>query len=216
MEGTTKTNKQLSVQVRLLGMACFALPVTALYVVVVFWRTGEFPGHRWWEPILAVPVFAVVCALVWQYGPGRLLANVFGHLGWMAVGLWFPEDAVISRESLRGELDSLTLPPNFRRTGERAAWSRWHGEFTDYTRHWVATGEPGDVRAQLHKALLDRSFVVGEWGTDPAEPNLATAEAVRDRLRLRVCVDARHASDDGRRELLAPGHLGVTAVLHKH
>lgn len=138
------------------------------------------------------------------------------------MGRWYPEDALLSYDRRRTAMDRIPLPPNFHRTDERAAWSRWDGEFNGYTRHWLVDGDAQGAQAQLRAVLEAQGFVLGGWGTDMAEPGTATAEGHRDkckakghrdRLRVLIGVDTRWAWKDGEKLTLAPGQVGVTAVL---
>lgn len=212
MVATTAVRGRVPVQLRLLGMASFGFAATGLYGALVAFLVGEFPGRRWWSPLQATPVIAVVGAWVWRYGALRLLADVAAHAVWMALGLWHPESALLSRSELRATMNLIAMPANFRRTGERARWSR-AGHYENLTRHWIATGDSDEVLAQLRRALGDQRFVLGQWQVDPAEPSIATAEAVWDRYTLVLAVDSHRAFVDGHHEPIPPGHFGVTAVL---
>ena len=72
------------------------------------------------------------------------------------------------------------------------------------------------MQARLQEILTGEGFVLGEWGTHRAGLGTAMAEGHRDRLRVMVGVDARRAWRDGKPLTLAPGQVGVTAILETY
>src|SRR5687768_12770365 len=115
MVGATQSREQLSV--RLVRIACFAVPVlVALSVVLLVGGVGGVRGRWLWAPAVAVPAMAAVGWWGRGNGRGRFVATVSGALSELALMPWNSQQA-LSHGRLLAAVNSLRVPPNFEHTG---------------------------------------------------------------------------------------------------
>lgn len=218
MVETTEMREQLSVRTRIVRITAFAMPVTViLFAILVVTGIGGFRGGWLWAPAIAAPASAAVGWWGWGRGRGRPVATVAVVLSGIAFGLWISQESLLSHGRLRAAMNSIPVPTTFEYTGDTSGgWSLCADECPSYTRHWVAAGDAEEVQAQLREVLEDEGFVLGEWGTRRPQLGTATVEGHRGRLRVLVGVDTRWARNHYERLPLAPGQVGITAILETY
>lgn len=216
MTETTQAPKQVPIRVGLVRVAGVTLVGTAMSVLVVLTGVGPVRGGWLWVPAIATMLASGVGWWRWHVR-GRLFSSVALSLSRIALDRGDLQAAVLSHARLRAAMDSIPVPSTFEQTGDfSGGWSRCLDECTSYTRHWLAPGEVGEVRARLRGVLEGEGFVLREWSTTRRGFETATTDGHRDGLRVIVGVDTRWAWKDGALLTLAPGQVGITAILEPY
>lgn len=216
MVETAATRESLPVRARLLRTVCFAGLVTvAVFAFFVITGVAGYRGGWLWASAIAAAAMAPVGWWGWGEGRRRVVATITVAVGGMLFGLWNSQEAILSHGRLRAAMDSVAMPPTFEHTGDLAGgWSLCADECTSYSRHWIAAGDAEDVQTHLRERLAAQGFVLKERGASPLGRDVVDGH--RGRLRIVVGVDQRRAWRDGVILPLAPGHVGVTAILETY